>query len=762
MEVGRPMDVMTLLIWVAFYGLFGVSIRRYLTHRASVELAVVLVFSSTAALFAVSAIDQLVPDLSPYLGTVGNLMLVAQPVLMIRLVGLIVPLRGWVVPAALAGLLVSVVAFYGTGRSVPAVLFLVGYFALTEFLAAAELVLEGRRRRGLPRIRLETAGVASMLFGLSIFVAGLGAAARGSATTTDSAVMIASRLLALVAGLGYLAAFAPPRWMREIGQRALAFDLVRSITSSPTGTEPRRLWEALATVVGDILGTSMVSVSVTDPAEADGVDGPAVLVDRAHADAGPGSRSTTLEVPILSEGAHVATLSAELSGRPLFLEDDVALIELLGSMTARAVERERAVAAVIAATRALDEAEAVRVSEARFRALLEAEPNAILSIDAGGVIRWCTRSATEMFRVAHGELDGRRLDDLVVPEGRSRQPAEQGRDVVRYETTGTRGDGTTFPAEVAVNDFEFEQSQWQLAVVSDITWRRETEMMRDRFIGVLSHELRTPITSIYGGAQVLRRHDNRLTDAQRDELLSDVAAESERLQQIIENLLVLARVEQGAAVADVGPVMLHRILPDVVARERATWSTLSITMDIPSSLPLVSGDEASISVVLRNLISNAGKYAGAAARVSITAIDEGTGRVAVRVRDDGPGFNPDQADLLFTVYFRGDSATPAPGSGIGLFVCRQLVSGMGGHMWASTAPGGGAEFGFSLALYAEVAPDAQVTARPADRPAILDHPGRTDGATMPAPSAPVPPPPSGPAPSSAGRLRAALRLRRTD
>jgi signal transduction histidine kinase len=110
---------------------------------------------------------------------------------------------------------------------------------------------------------------------------------------------------------------------------------------------------------------------------------------------------------------------------------------------------------------------------------------------------------------------------------------------------------------------------------------------------------------------------------------------------------------------------------------------------------------ASISLVIRNLLSNAAKYAGSGATVRVTVAEDGPEYVTIRVEDDGPGIAPTEADQLFELYFRSDAASPAPGSGIGLFVCRQLVAAMGGRIWATSREAGGAEFGFSLPLWVE-------------------------------------------------------------
>jgi len=698
------MDLLTLLIGAAFYVLFAVSIQRYLQHRGALELAVVLVFTSTAALFLLNLVNIALPAVSPILSPVAVTLLVAQPALMVRLVGLIMPLPRWAGPAAVTGFVVAIAGYYLTGRSVPALLFLVAYFGVTEVLAALMLLVEARRRVGFPRVRLATAGVASILFGLAIIVSGTAAAARGGAGTADPGITAFSRFLALIAGMGYLVAFVPPRWLREIVHRALAFDLVRSIVASPTGTEPRVLWGALASTASTILGTPWVRIARGDDVVATSESDAGESTWPASEAAEDGDTATgrpRVGIDLITEGRTTATLTAVLAGRPLFLEDDVELLELLGSLTARAVEREEAVARLTDATRALDEAGAVRASEARFRALLDAEPNAILSVDASGTIRWCTRSAATMFQATEASLVGRRLDEVVAPGDEARGAASSQAGIDRYETVGTRADGETFPAEVALSHLELDGEPAQLAVIADVTWRQDADEIRDRFIGVLSHELRTPITSIFGGTQVLLHRGAQLDPGTRDALLEDVAAESERLQRMIENLLILARVERGAEVVDVVPVLMHRILPDVVAREQANWPAMTITSEVEPGLPLVAGDDASVALVLRNLISNAGKYAGGAAQVQVTATRDGSGGVAVRVEDDGPGIDPAEAEALFGLYFRSRISATAQGSGIGLFVCRRLIEAMGGQTWARARPEGGAEFGFTLPAWPE-------------------------------------------------------------
>src|SRR4029078_11844847 len=126
--------------------------------------------------------------------------------------------------------------------------------------------------------------------------------------------------------------------------------------------------------------------------------------------------------------------------------------------------------------------------------------------------------------------------------------------------TGRWPRGTHLPAEIARSAFELDGRPFQVAVISDVSWRHEADQIRDRFLGVLSHELRTPVTSIYGGTQLLLGRGARLDADTRNELLVGVAAEAERLQRMIENLVAMARIDRGGDFGGGRPGLLDRII----------------------------------------------------------------------------------------------------------------------------------------------------------------------------------------------------------
>jgi PAS domain S-box-containing protein len=511
-----------------------------------------------------------------------------------------------------------------------------------------------------------------------------------------------TRLLSLVAALGYLGAFVPPRWFRRAVNRAASFQLVRKLVV-PSTESPGGLWVDLALTARNILGATRVSIMAAAPGAPLAVAGDRGPGDPPSAARSPGPPVATSKVEVAVRPGDEASelLVAEVEGRALFVEDDLALIRDLAGLTAHAIDREEMLIGLGEARREAEESRTARASEARFRALLEADPNSILALDEDSRVSWATRQAGALFGCEVDHLIGMPLGDLVALHKDETPTTVGDRPVFRSETTGRRIDGTHFPAEIARSTFELDGRPFQVAVLSDVTWRHEAAQIRDRFLGVLSHELRTPVTSIYGGTQLLLGRGARLDPETRDELLVNVAGEAERLQRMIENLVAMARIERGGDFGGVRPVLIDRIIRQLVERERGLWPEVTIQLVSEGPVQMVGADEEYLAQIMRNLLSNAAKYSGAGSTVEVS-LEDGEGEVIVRVRDDGPGIGDDDSERLFGLYYRSASqAATAPGAGIGLFVCRELVTTMGGRIWAKPLPGKGAEFGFSIPVYVD-------------------------------------------------------------
>jgi PAS domain S-box-containing protein len=211
--------------------------------------------------------------------------------------------------------------------------------------------------------------------------------------------------------------------------------------------------------------------------------------------------------------------------------------------------------------------------------------------------------------------------------------------------------------------------------------------VKDEFLGMVSHELRTPLTTILGLADMLHRRMDHMDRETRVEALDQLEEDAKRLNELIENMLLLSRAEQ--AVFDPEPVLLQRIAPIVlaVAAERhreARWE-----MDLPEELPPVSGKAGWLEQVLQNLVTNAVKYSRAPAQVRIEARSDGS-EIELRVMDRGKGIRGSDTERMFEPFYRAPhAASGQPGIGLGLSVCRRLVELMDGQISASSRPGGG-------------------------------------------------------------------------
>ena len=215
---------------------------------------------------------------------------------------------------------------------------------------------------------------------------------------------------------------------------------------------------------------------------------------------------------------------------------------------------------------------------------------------------------------------------------------------------------------------------------------RRAGSFREAFIDVISHELRTPITTIFGLTRIIQRPGRDADPVAQAGLIDDIAVESERLVRLVEDLVVLTRAERGEFVVEAEPLELRRLLDRLVETERRRLPGLTITTDIPRNLPVVAGEATYIEQIVRNILSNAAKYTPVGTEVIVRASQDDD-MVAVRVLDNGPGLEAATAERAFELFYRDpSSARVVAGSGIGLFVCASLVEAMGGRSGPRRGP----------------------------------------------------------------------------
>ncbi|HEX9044034.1 MAG TPA: ATP-binding protein [Candidatus Limnocylindrales bacterium] len=306
-------------------------------------------------------------------------------------------------------------------------------------------------------------------------------------------------------------------------------------------------------------------------------------------------------------------------------------------------------------------------------------------------------------------IDADAIVDATNPDGSPIEPDErpivravrEGVTVEDVETIVQRADGSRIVALVSaapVRDID-GRIVAGVSTLLDISSRAEALAARDAFIGILSHELRTPITTIYAGARLLAAPSIALDPETRADVAEDIAVESERLRRLVEDLLVISRVEQGAELARSEPILVGHVVRAVVDHEKTRRPSLRIQLDVEPGLPPANGDDGYVEQIVHNLLSNAAKYGPATGPIEVTVRGEPNG-VTVRVADGGPGIEPGEEERVFHLFYRSAATSRrASGAGIGLYTCRTLVSAMGGEIWARRRDEGGTEVGFRLPLF---------------------------------------------------------------
>ena len=389
-------------------------------------------------------------------------------------------------------------------------------------------------------------------------------------------------------------------------------------------------------------------------------------------------------------------------GRPAAVEVVLQPVDLPGSPRAVvAIARDvRERIEVQVRLQRLAQAEHARAAE--LNAVIRAMGDAVVVCAADGTITLTNPAGERLFPDVEERTYGEILDQLSDPDGAPRLGAFGGPVEIQTRADPDRWiELSTYPVNVGVGSPP--SGGETIVVMRDVTEARRREVVRETFIGVLSHELRTPVTTIFGGAKLLARSSSTLDEETQRGIFRDIHDEAERLQRLVEDVVALNRFGDEAGEVGAEPVLLQRLIPRVVKSEEDRWPGVTFAVDLAPGVPTVTADPTYVEQVLRNLLSNAAKYGGAGSIVTIVAEpSEGVGtderEVIVRVLDDGPGFPAEETNRLFELFYRSPgTAGTASGAGIGLFVCARLMSAMGGRIWAAPREGGGAEFGFALA-----------------------------------------------------------------
>jgi two-component system sensor histidine kinase KdpD len=228
--------------------------------------------------------------------------------------------------------------------------------------------------------------------------------------------------------------------------------------------------------------------------------------------------------------------------------------------------------------------------------------------------------------------------------------------------------------------------------------RVETEQLRNSLLSSVSHDLRTPLAVVTGATSALLDEHGPKDEAVRRDLLQTAHEEALRLNRLVRNLLDMTRLEAGALKVHKEPQSIEEVVGAALDRMEDRLRGRDIRTSIPDDLPLVAFDPSLIEQVLINLLENATKYTPAGSPIDLAARLQ-DGEVVVELADRGPGVRPQDAERVFDKFYRAREGEGG-GVGLGLTICRGIVSAHGGRIWVEDRPGGGASFRFTLPLEA--------------------------------------------------------------
>ena len=227
--------------------------------------------------------------------------------------------------------------------------------------------------------------------------------------------------------------------------------------------------------------------------------------------------------------------------------------------------------------------------------------------------------------------------------------------------------------------------------------RAKNEALRANLLRAISHDLRTPLTSISGNADTLRSGWEKLDDETRERIFTDIYEDAQWLISLVENLLAVSRIEEGRMQLHLSPELPDEVIREALQHIRIPTAGHRITVDCGDELLLARMDARLISQVIINLVENALKYTPPGSSVVIGAEKQGD-RVMIRVADDGPGIPDELKPRVFEMFFTGDRkvADSRRSLGLGLSLCRSIVTAHGGEITLTDNTPSGCVFTFSL------------------------------------------------------------------
>jgi two-component system sensor histidine kinase KdpD len=365
-------------------------------------------------------------------------------------------------------------------------------------------------------------------------------------------------------------------------------------------------------------------------------------------------------------------------------------------------------------SRALEERGRAERRAVEAQLLSQSAARLIVSDSFDSILEQLAARLVELFSLAECQITtdqgaGRARRDDQVPSGPNLTiPLTTPTGSVGSLSAIRSADGPLFSSD-EVELLETLASQTALAVeraaldrqVRAVSLEAEASALRAALFSSVTHDLKTPLASIKASASGLLAEGAEYSDEQRDEMARTIIEATDHLNQIVGNLLDLARMRVGALVPSKQPVYVDDVLAAVLRRLRRQLESFEVEVKLRADLPAVDADPTQLEQVFSNVLENALRFSPEGSTIQIAgAVWQSS--VQIRVTDRGPGIPSQDRELVFKEFFSRGRGSVRQGTGLGLAIARAIVEGHGGKIWATDAPGGGTSIMFELPLSREV------------------------------------------------------------
>jgi PAS domain S-box-containing protein len=395
--------------------------------------------------------------------------------------------------------------------------------------------------------------------------------------------------------------------------------------------------------------------------------------------------SSLIAIPMAVERRIIGVLVAGALISRDFSSDDRSLLGVAADRAAIAIENARL----------------YREAEERGQAarVLGYVADGVFLVDAKGVLQLWNPAAEAITGIPTEAVLGRPVEE-VIPRWEALAQAV----TIANAPAASTGPETTVPVEIRDRELWLSiagvrSEEGTVYAFRDRTEEQRLEELKADFIATVSHELRTPIAAVYGAAQTLERGDIDFTDDLRSRLLSIIFDQSERLAHLVDNILLTSQVEADRLALASEQVNVSDVARRVIEAARMhAPDEVSIELIAPAAIAPVSTDRDKLRQVLANLVGNAVKYSQGTGRVEVR-LEPSRDHVRIAVGDEGVGIPHAEQERVFEKFHRLAGTTRAvSGTGLGLYICRELVRRMGGRIWIESSEGIGSTFFVELPL----------------------------------------------------------------